>query len=105
MAGYICIGTLAAFGLICVVWIGCGLVLPRISGGIAVLTGPLNRERLDTARRWIWLREMGLLYSPLIALEEGLTGYEREWLMCHGFEICGRAEIAARLGIGEKKLD
>ena len=105
MAGYVFFGTLAAFGLICAVWISCGLVLPRNCGGIAVLTGPLDREKLDTARRWIWLREMGLLVSPLVALEEGLTGYEREWLACHGFEICSRTEIAGRLGIGEKEFD
>lgn len=105
MAGYIFFGALAAFGLICVVWIGCGLVLPRIAGGVALLAAPLDRETLDTARRWIWLREMGLLYTPLIALDEGLTGYEREWLICRGFTLCSRADIAKRLGIGEKELD
>lgn len=105
MAGYILFGALAAFGLICLVWIGCGLVLPRIAGGMAVLAGPLDREKLDTARRWIWLREMGLLYTPLTALDEDLTGYEREWLICHGFTLYSRAEIVKRLGIGEKDLD
>ena len=105
MAGYIFFGALAAFGLICVVWIGCGLVLPRMAGGMALLTGPLDREKLDTARRWVWLREMGLLYTPLAALDEGLTGYEREWLICHGFELLSRAETAKRLGIGENELD
>ena len=105
MAGYIIFGVLAAFGLICLVWIGCGLVLPRISGGLAVLTGPLDREKLDTARRWVWLREMGLLFTPLAAVEEGLTGFEREWLICQGFTLYSRAEIAKRLGIGEKELD
>jgi len=99
------IGALAAFGLICAVWIGCGLMLPRIAGGAAVLTGPLDRETMDTARRWVWLREMGLLYTPLVALEEGLTGYEREWLICNGFEICSREALTVRLGIGENAFD
>lgn len=105
MAGYVFFGALAAFGLICAVWIGCGLVLPRIAGGMAVMTGPLDREKLDTARRWIWLREMGLMHTPLFALGESLTGYEREWLQCNGFEICSREELISRLGIGEKELD
>ena len=105
MALYVVIGTLAAFGLVCLVWVGCGLVLERACCGAAVLTGPLEREALDTARRWIWLREMGLLYTPLLAVAETLTDVEKNWLECHGFEICSREEIAKRLGIGENGLD
>lgn len=105
MAGYILFGALAAFGLICLVWIGCGLVLPRIAGGMAVLAGPLDREKLDTARRWIWLREMDLMYSDMTAIAETLNREEWMWLESHGFEICSRVEIAHRLGIGEKRID
>jgi len=41
----------------------------------------------------------------LAAVEEGLTGFEREWLICQGFTLYSRAEIAKRLGMGEKELD
>ena len=105
MAGYVIMGALAAFGLICVIWIGCGFFLPDCRGGIAVLSGPLEGKSLVTARRWIWLREMGLLYSPLVVLEETVTDAEREWLCCHGFEICSRNALMQRLGIGEKNVD
>ena len=105
MAGYVLVGALAAFGLICVIWIGCGFFLPDCRGGVCVLTGPLEGKNLTTARRWIWLREIGLLYSPLLALEDGFSPEEQEWLLCHGFEICSRSAFARRLGIGEKKFD
>ena len=105
MEGYVIVGALAAFGLMCVVWICCGFFLPENRGGLLVLSGPLEETALNTARRWIWLREMGLLYTPPTALDEDLTGYEREWLICHGFTLYSRAEIVKRLGIGEKDLD
>lgn len=105
MVLYVVIGALAAFGLMCVMWIGSGLFLPRICAGAAVLAGPLDREAMDTARRWIWLREMGLLYSPLLAVKGTLTEVEENWLYCHGFEICSREEVLSRLGIGENEFD
>lgn len=105
MVGYVLVGTLAAFGLICVIWLVCGLFLPDCRGGICLLNGPLDEKNLATARRWIWLREMGLLCGPLTALESQLTAEEREWLICHGFEICSLEACLHRLGIGEKNVD
>lgn len=105
MAGYVFVGALAAFGLICAIWIGCGFLLPDCRGGAAILTGPLAGKNLAAARRWIWLREMGLLCCPLIVLEETITDEEREWLGCHGFEICSLGRCLTRLGIGAKKID
>ena len=105
MAGYVLVGTLAAFGLICAAWILWGWCMDSTGEGIAVLTGPLTGARLDTARRWIWLREMGLITTPMLAVRETLTGYETEWLQCHGFEICSREGITCRLGIEEKDID
>lgn len=101
MAGYVFMGTLAAFGLICGVWVCCGFFLPDCRAGAAVIAGPLEGRTLSTVRRWIWLREMGLLYSPLIAVEETVSEAEREWLSCHGFILCSRGEVLRRLGIGE----
>ena len=105
MAGYVLIGTLAAFGTVCALWILIGWGLPRTYDGIAVLSGPLQGQTLDTARRWIWLREMGLLRSPLLAVAESMTETDISWLICHGFEICSRKEILRRLGIGENDFD
>ena len=103
MAGFVLIGALAAFGLICAVWIGCGFFLPDTRSGGSVLTGPLQGNTLAAARRWIWLREMGLLYSPLIAVQDSFSEAEQEWLSCHGFILCSRAETIRRLGIGESE--
>ena len=105
MEGYVIVGALAAFGLMCVVWICCGFFLPENRGGLLVLSGPLEETALNTARRWIWLREMGLMYSDMTAIAETLNREEWLWLESHGFEICSRVEIAHRLGIGEKRID
>jgi hypothetical protein len=105
MEGYVIVGALAAFGLMCVVWLCCGFFLPETRDGLLVLSGPLGEASLNTARRWIWLREMGLLYSPMAAIGETLDRGERIWLESHGFEIYSRAEIALRLGIGANRID
>ena len=103
MVGYVFIGALAAFGLICGVWIVCGFFLPDCRGGGAVLAGPLDEKTFATARRWIWLREMGLLYTPLIGVEETFPEEEQAWLCCHGFILCSRAAVIERLGSGESE--
>ena len=101
MAGYVLIGALAAFGLLCVLWIGYGFFLPKAVGGVIVYPGNLTEQGMNFTLRCIWLREMGLLHCPLIAVEDDLNEGERIWLTSHGIEICSREELSNRLGIGE----
>ena len=101
MAGYVLVGTLSAFGLLCAIWVGYGLFLPKTAAGILVYRGMLTRQGLDFIRRCLWLREMGLLNCPLVAVDCALTEGERIWLASHGIEICSREELPKRLGIGE----
>ena len=105
MAGYVIIGALAAFGLMCVIWIGCGAALPDSRKGLLLLSAPLDEETLNAVRRWIWLREMGLLYTPMAAVDDGLEDAQRSWLEGQGFIIYSRAELARKLGIGENRID
>lgn len=61
MFGWVLIAFLAAFGLICAVWTLCGLCL-RPDSGTLLYRGP---EPVEFARRYLWLREMGLLRCAL----------------------------------------
>ena len=66
MGGFVVLGMLAAFGLVCFVWVLTGLILPR-RGGILVYLGD---DPMTAARRYLWLREMGLTNSCLIVTEQ-----------------------------------
>lgn len=98
MAGYIFVGALAAFGLVCAVWVLCGLVQPKQGKGTLCFIGT---GALTVARRYIWLREMGLIHCPLVLLDP--VDADREWLEGQGIELCSREDLAARLGIGAEK--
>jgi len=104
MAGYVLIGALAAFGLLCVIWVGYGFFLPKAVGGVIVYPGKLTEQGMNFTLRCIWLREMGLLNCPLIAVDCALTEGERIWLISHGIEIYSREELPKRLGIGESGI-
>ena len=66
-------GTLAAFGLICAVWAAFGWLIPGNRGGATVcLCRPGLAER-STLRRYVWLRDMGLLRDPILLVDCGLS--------------------------------
>lgn len=102
MAFAICIAALAAFGAFSVFWCIFGWLLPKTGG---VLLCMEDRDIHMLARRYLWLRDLGVISCPCIVLDTGLDGPERAWLEDHGIEICSREALPARLGIGEKKLD
>lgn len=102
MAAYIVIGVLAAFGLVSALWIGCGAFLCSCKRGICILPGMLDQDALETAKRWIWLREMGLLPMPLVALRDRVTQAQSVWLESHGFQLCDIEELCKLLELGAK---
>ena len=99
MGGYIFLGMLAAFGLVCAVWVLAGLLLPK-KGSTLVCMGP---ESTVTVQRYLWLREMGLTADRMAVLD--CEGLDREWLEAQGIEICSREELIRRLEMGEKEID
>ena len=93
MLGFVIIGALAAFGLVCAVWTVIGLFLED-TGGELRYSGP---DAVEFARRYLWLREMGLLRCPLRVESAGES--ERRWLAEHGIELTdGRENIDRRTG-------
>lgn len=98
MLSYVLIGALAAFGLMCAVWILCGLVRPKNQKGILLYAGA---DAQEAAQRYLWLREMGLVSGPLLVLEpEGETA---AWLQNHNIEIVSRAQLLSRLEMGAEE--
>lgn len=102
MAFFIIVGTLAAFGLFSAFWCLFGWLLPKTGG---ILLCPEGTDAAALARRYLWLRGLGLISCPLVVADGALTEVERTWLFSHGIEVCARDALASRLGIGEKNTD
>ena len=83
MGGFVILAALAAFGLGCALWVLLGFCLAR-DRGVLVYRGP---EPVGFARRYLWLRDLGLLHCPL-AVEAGEPEV-MEWLRDRGIEIIG----------------
>lgn len=97
MAGYVTLGALAAFGLVCAVWILWGLLHPEAGQGTLIYSGT---GTVSMVRRYLWLREMGVLHCPLAVMHS--EGMDIPWLEDQGIEICSREELLSRLEIGAK---
>lgn len=98
MAGYICFGALAAFGLLSVLWVLFGWLLPGSGEGWILFPG--KPGKLHFVTRYLWLKGLGLVSCPLILMDLGLTEQERQWLSSKEIEIYSRDEVLSRLGIG-----
>lgn len=99
MGGFIVLGMLAAFGLVCALWVVAGLLLPKHYGTIVYV----GDETRVAAQRHLWLREMGLTRDQLILLE--CADEDRDWLQSQGIEIISREDLILRLEMGEKEID
>ncbi|MGM9549351.1 MAG: hypothetical protein ACI3V5_05855 [Faecousia sp.] len=100
MALYILLGTLAAFGLVSALWALYGLLLPHDRDGVLYAPARPGKTETSFARRYLWLRELGLMRCPLVMVDLGLSPGERDWLTDRGITICSPAEISARLETG-----
>ena len=67
MLAFVVIGALAAFGFVCGVWTLCGIFL-KDRGGVLTYQGP---QPVEFARRYLWLREMGLIRCQLVVAGNG----------------------------------
>ena len=86
MGWYVLLGFLAAYGALSALWAGLGWLLPGLQGSALVYMGtPAEGIR----RRYRWLRGLGLMNCPFLAVtEDGQTD---------DTESCGREELIARL--------
>jgi hypothetical protein len=99
MAGYICIGTLAAFGLLSMLWCLFGWLLPSGKNGVLICIGdPVFLHR------FLWLRSLGLLRCPLRVPEGDFSQKQRDELSERGVEICSRERLLSEIGIGAEEI-
>lgn len=96
--GIIILSVLAAFGVLCVLWTFFGFLLPGQKGTYMVYT--CRGENLDALiRRCRWLRDLGLIRSPLLIVDRGMTEEQLQALDGkYGIEICRPEELADRIG-------
>ncbi len=101
MAVCICIGTLAAFGVLCAFWAAFGWLLSGGSGTVVCQGEPL--ERVLLARRMLWLRNIGLFRVHLVVPDAGLKEWEIRELSRKGAELISPAELARRMQTGARE--
>lgn len=102
MAWYAVMGVLAAFGLLCAVWVIIGLFLPA-SGTVAVMCDGSERTLI---RRYYWLRELGLTRCCLVLLDSKLSVHYQQRVMaaCKDIEFLSLAQWCDRCGEARKEL-
>ena len=92
MAGYVIMGMLAAFGLLSMVWVAFGWLLPGGQGCVLVCYGAADPEIIA---RWKWLQSLGFLRCPLVAVTEE---------SCEETENCAGAELLTRLEMERNRV-
>lgn len=98
MIGYFVLGTLAAFGLVSALWVLYGLLLPPDRDGVIYAPGRPGAAENSFARRYLWLRELGLLREELTMVDFGISDAERDWLTERGVTVCAPEQLAERMG-------
>lgn len=86
MALYVAIGTLAAFGAMCMLWAVIGWLLPD-SGGVLRYCPGTAEEAMRFAGRYLWLRGAGLIRCRLVIAQAELDETERRWLTDRGILV------------------
>lgn len=87
---------LAAFGLLCALWVCLGFLLPGQKGVVMVYR--CRGESVDAlVRRYRWLRDVGLIRCPLIIIDDGMSDKQRKLLENRpGVRVCDVAELTAQ---------
>lgn len=102
MAALIVLAVLAAFGVLCALWVLFGLLLPRQSGMAAVLLCHGDPGEEPLVRRYLWLYDLGLLRFPLILVDGG--DHEPRHAL-RGIIRCTSEELLEKLEQERKQLD
>lgn len=107
LAGYIFLGSAAAFGVFCAIWVVFGWTMSGGEGGALVCRCRPGRSELPLIRRYIFLRELGLLRMPLLLLDCTLPEQELAQLRskCAAIEICSPEALPARLELERNRID
>ena len=99
MATLIVLAVLAAFGVLSVLWVLFGFLLPGQRGTAMVCLCRNGAEEEQVTRHYGWLRDLGFIRCPLLLIDCGMTEEERARLLGHkqGVEICTLEELPSRL--------
>ena len=73
VVGYIVLGTLAAFGLVSALWVLYGFLLPINRGGGLYAPARPGVTEDSFARRYLWLRELGLMRCGVAVVDCGMS--------------------------------
>ncbi len=97
MIGYFVLGVLAAYGLVCMLWAAFGWLLPE-GRGCAVCCVGVPEEM--TLRKLRWLRDMGLLAVPVLAVTEDPLELPGDMERCSREDLLSRLERERSNGTG-----
>lgn len=97
MAGYFMVGTLAAIGLLSVLWALCGWLLPGGRGCVLVCYGTPDE---GICSRYRWLRGTGLLSCPLVAVDAEQMPPGTDLEQCTGEQLVDRLKQERNYGTG-----
>lgn len=105
MGGYILIGGLAAFGVLCAAWCLLGWRLTGSGGTLVVVLCGSGKEE-TVIQRHAWLRGLGLVRGRLVLVGSMLPDRERQCLQrkYRDVEFCSLEELPARLEVERVRL-
>ena len=86
MGWYILLGFLSAYGALSALWAGLGWLLPGMKGCAVVYIGEPSE---GIRRRYRWLRGLGLIDCPFLAVTGQMETEE--------MELCSRENLLERL--------
>lgn len=106
MVWYFVIGALAAFGLLCLLWVLYGCLLGKAKGGLWICLCDGSREE-NLVLRYQQLRGAGFLCCPLVLVDSTLSAKEQALLQrrCAGIEFCTKAQLPRRLEMEKERFD
>lgn len=107
MAGYVCLGAAAAFGVLSAIWVLFGWLLPGGTGGALVCRCRPGLKEMPLIRRHRWLRELGLLRVPMLLVDSSFSQEERQFLRRRysGIDFCSLEELPARLEVERNRIE
>lgn len=97
MAALIILTVLGAYGLLCVLWVLFGFLLPGQRGAAAVLLCRGQAEEEAVIRRYLWLYNTGIIRCPLLLVDCGLSESQRTRLEKHSIILCTPQELQDQL--------
>lgn len=77
---YVIIGFFAAVGFLFLLWLLYGACVPKNSAEVVTVLCQSGRER-QLLRRYRWLRDLGLIRSPIVLVGSDLSAQEQSELV------------------------